>query len=330
MSLTVLSPLVDYLSGVEHAVGSFTKSFGTFVLLGVLFHILTRSKAEPRSLWAAVNAVIPASAHRHASSWIDYWNFGFNNLFLYGVLFSLVVVSGENAQAFLTHIFGPPRLLLPGGWITVSAQFVVIALATDFGGFMQHYVLHRFQLLWRIHRCHHSAEVLTPFTTTRAHPIETLEQAIVLPIFPGIATGLMLYFSGQRLSPVTTAMIAALLFFRGFMENFRHSSLWVSYGWHLNHVFYCPAMHQIHHSALERHHDKNMGDILSVWDWLFGTLYVPKEREIFPYGLSEEEIGGNNPHRSLRGFYLEPAVSFVRGLLGIEESRPAKQSTPLG
>ena len=36
-------------------------------------------------------------------------------------------------------------------------------------------------------------------------------------------------------------------------------------------VFVTPDMHRVHHSALRAEHDSNYGNILSIWDHLFGT-----------------------------------------------------------
>jgi hypothetical protein len=55
---------------------------------------------------------------------------------------------------------------------------------------------------------------------------------------------------------------------------------------------------------------------LTLWDHLFGTLYVPDGHEEFPLGISADEIGENNPHRTLAGFYLEPVVTMMRILFG--------------
>ena len=67
-------------------------------------------------------------------------------------------------------------------------------------------------------------------------------------------------------------------------------------------------LHQIHHSAEPRHRDKNLGGQLSVFDWLFGTIYVPQGREAYRWGLNDRELGENNPHVRLRDFYFEPAA----------------------
>jgi len=73
------------------------------------------------------------------------------------------------------------------------------------------------------------------------------------------------------------------------IHNLRHSHLWVSLGWHANHIIASPIHHQIHHSKFERHYDKNLASNFALWDWVFETLYLPKEREELEFGLSNDE-----------------------------------------
>ena len=72
---------------------------------------------------------------------------------------------------------------------------------------------------------------------------------------------------------------------------------WVSY------IFISPAQHQTHHSIDAKHYDKNFGLIFAFWDWLFGTLYVPKGYEKLEFGISREEP---NPFNSITEIYLKP------------------------
>ena len=46
-----------------------------------------------------------------------------------------------------------------------------------------------------------------------------------------------------------------------------------------------PYMHQIHHSNNEMHFNKNFGTCLTVWDYLGGSLYRPKETQPLKFGL---------------------------------------------
>ena len=97
--------------------------------------------------------------------------------------------------------------------------------------------------------------------------------------------------------------------------NLRHSMVWISYG-PLNHVLVSPAMHQIHHSTLDKHFDLNCGWAFSFWDRMFGTIYVPKEREEFPMGLGD---GTDGTWHDLRTMYVRPVVA-AANLLGLKTS----------
>ena len=50
-------------------------------------------------------------------------------------------------------------------------------------------------------------------------------------------------------------------------------------------------MHHVHHSYLPQHWDKNLAAVTSIWDRLFGTLYIPEKDETTPWGLGPETQG---------------------------------------
>ena len=85
--------------------------------------------------------------------------------------------------------------------------------------------------------------------------------------------------------------------------NLRHSQIWLSYPRWLSYILISPAQHQIHHSIDKKHWDRNMGLIFAFWDWVFGTLYVPKGYEKLEYGISRDEP---NPFNSVVEIYLKP------------------------
>ena len=60
-------------------------------------------------------------------------------------------------------------------WIT----FVLGILVIDFTLWACHWTMHRSQLVWRIHRVHHSDEVLDTSTAFRFHPAEILYKFFV-------------------------------------------------------------------------------------------------------------------------------------------------------
>lgn len=106
-------------------------------------------------------------------------------------------------------------------------------------------------------------------------------------LFGGIVTGIFFYISAGEITIYTFLGTQFLLAIFNMIGNLRHSHVWLDFGI-LGYIFISPAQHQIHHSALPKHFGKNCGFALAIWDWAFGTLYVPKERETFPLGLRAE------------------------------------------
>ena len=59
------------------------------------------------------------------------------------------------------------------------------------------------------------------------------------------------------------------------------------FGW-LEHVISTPAFHHWHHTGDGREfHDKNYSGFLPFVDWMFGTLYLPKDKMPAQYGIGE-------------------------------------------
>ncbi|MFZ1773759.1 MAG: sterol desaturase family protein, partial [Rhizobiaceae bacterium] len=108
-----------------------------------------------------------------------------------------------------------------------------------------------------------------------------------------------------------------VVFFNVIGNNLRHSHVWISYGPVIEHVFSSPAQHQIHHSRAQEHHNKNYGEIFSLWDWMFGTLYIPQGREEIAFGLGDAD--GRpiaQPHDNLRNALVLPLKESLAALRG--------------
>ena len=105
-----------------------------------------------------------------------------------------------------------------------------------------------------------------------------------------------------------------------FGANLRHSHIWLSWGKPLSYIFISPAMHQIHHDPTRMR--KNYGEVFAIWDWLFGTLYIPTKRENFVIGLGEP-----NPHDTIwRAYYLPLKDCLLNLAYKIKLARPARES----
>lgn len=166
--------------------------------------------------------------------------------------------------------------------------FIVI-LFYDFGFTMLHVAFHKIPFLWKFHKVHHSAEHLTPLTVARFHLVEFILQRTSEGFFIGLIFGIFYFLlpQGIDLYKIFGLSIFGIIF--SSIGVFRHSHIWISYGPYMSYIFSSPAMHQLHHSTEPRHIDKNYAQVFSFWDYLLGSLYIPKERETFSVGLAGEK-----------------------------------------
>jgi sterol desaturase/sphingolipid hydroxylase (fatty acid hydroxylase superfamily) len=166
------------------------------------------------------------------------------------------------------------------------AQGIGVFLVIDFVFYVSHYLHHKVPLFWYLHAVHHSQEDLNPLTTYRGHPLEGVTKSV-------IRTAPLMIFGG---TPATVFWFVWLNSFWGF---FIHSNIRTNLGF-LKYVLVTPQYHRVHHSIERRHFDKNYGERLTLWDWLFGTMWphfddypatgvlgfpVPKESDARPLGL---------------------------------------------
>jgi sterol desaturase/sphingolipid hydroxylase (fatty acid hydroxylase superfamily) len=80
---------------------------------------------------------------------------------------------------------------------------------------------------------------------------------------------------------------AAMYFIFGSIHGaFFHSNIKMKFG-PLNYILNTPEMHRVHHLSDIRYQNSNFGNRLSLWDWIFGTAYIPSAEEIkdIPYGV---------------------------------------------
>lgn len=148
--------------------------------------------------------------------------------------------------------------------------FAVLFLATDLVWYWYHRLTHEINLFWGVHVVHHQSEEFNYTVSTRI----TVFQAILRGAFWAVLP--LLGFSAE--------LITLLLLIHGAYPFFTHTQLVGKLGW-LEYVFVTPSHHRVHHASNERYLDKNYGDVLIVWDKLFGT-FAP-ETEPPRYGLTK-------------------------------------------
>lgn len=276
--------------------------WGACFLVGVSLYTLFQKKNRIK--------IFPYTNGAKTSLWDDVKIFIFYTLFeifSFGFKASLQVyalLTVAEGFLFLLNKIDLPFIFTP---MPEIAALLIYALTLDFGNFLSHYMLHKSPVLWEFHKVHHSATYLNPLTQFRSHPFELFFKQVVIGVITGFVVAIL-----YRLNLVDKKIITVdrLWFFYVVYyvtAHLRHSHVWLSFGSYASYVFSSPAMHQLHHSTELRHKDKNMAIIFSVWDWMFGTLYIPRQKEEFEVGLSgATSAEGSEYEKGLRNHFLNP------------------------
>ena len=160
----------------------------------------------------------------------------------------------------------------------VWAQLLIMFIITDFIQWNVHRMLHRVPWLWKFHQVHHSVKEMGFAAQFRFHFVETLvyKSAQYIPLAM-IGFGIEQFF--------------VVHMFSVFIGHLNHANLDWSYG-PLGYVLNNPRMHIWHHAKAlppEHKYGMNFGLSLSIWDYLFGTAYVPKSGKDLEIGFDGDE-----------------------------------------
>ena len=273
--------------------------------------------------------LFPREIWRQASPLVDLKLLLANGLFTLYFAQIDVAVRGVAVDG-LTRWLGPSPALDAGGLALLAFGTLALGLAGDLGMYLGHRLMHRVPVLWEFHKVHHSAPVLVPFTALRQHPLDIMVNGFAIAVVVGLVGGVVHYLSpGFASFDVNRHNAVEFLFILTFLH-FRHSHIWIDWGPLLGRVLISPAQHQIHHSADPAHYGRNFGVIFALWDWMFGTLYCPRGRELLTFGLGPET---ERQFRTLRHAYVMPFIAAGRLVAAAISRRapppPAGRSAPL-
>jgi sterol desaturase/sphingolipid hydroxylase (fatty acid hydroxylase superfamily) len=267
---------------------------------------------EKFSLRGALRYLLPPSFYNHPSFRFDMLWLPFSIVMNFFGLLGVTLGPGI-VQSWLLNRFGHSPLNLPENGFTIAFQVVLVLLARDFGRFMWHYQGHTVPFFWEFHKGHHSAEVLHPFGV-RTHPVDMFIRNTYTGVGSGLIAGGLIHGLGMSYSLRAIYFVTLCLAIFTVLEIFEHTHVSLSFGRTFNRIFYAPYMHHFHHGALPQHMNVNLGITggLTLWDYLFGTLYWPQAGEKIVWGASMAELGENNPHRTINGFLFGPFVAALR------------------
>src|SRR5580698_1336750 len=221
---------------------------------------------------------------------LDLGYFGVNHLAI-GVF---LVVSTHFAHDYFGWAVNPwvqaHVVALPG-----VLRFVLVILAADAVEYASHRAYHEVPFLWRIHAVHHSPTAMDWLSGSRLHFFEPLvtRSVVLVPIF-------LLGF------PQST--IFAYLIFISVQSVLIHSNIKMNVGW-LRYVIVTTQFHHWHHASDAEAIDKNYTAHTPIFDLLFGTWHLPKDRWPVKYGTVKPVTGG------MIGQFLHPITGPVSSFL---------------
>ena len=158
-------------------------------------------------------------------------------------------------------------------WLVWPLTFIVI----DFIYYWYHRCSHRIRFLWAVHMNHHSSEEMN-FTVALRQPwFGPLTKVPFFAVMPLIG-----------FDPIVTAIAGAVSTLYGLLTHTK----WVNKLSFLEYILITPSHHRVHHGSNENYIDKNYGNLLIIWDKIFGTYAAEKEE--VNYGI-RENVNTFNP-----------------------------------
>ena len=161
--------------------------------------------------------------------------------------------------------------------------FAVYYVIYDFTYYWMHRTQHAIPWWWALHSMHHSTRQMNCWTNDRGSLVDGFIQSMILATV-GLAIG------------VDPDEFAWLMLIGELVQNFSHTNVRLGFGRVLDRVFVAPKFHRLHHMLVDperpRLHNCNFGQVLSVWDVLFGTaLYGEPPR---PTGVGDPVVDADN------------------------------------
>ena len=152
--------------------------------------------------------------------------------------------------------------------IPIWALWIITFISIDLVFYIYHRMSHRIRFLWAIHLSHHSSEEMNfavSFRQAWFGPISKIPFFIVLPLL--------------GFDPTIVAVAGVISTLWGIVG---HTQVIGKLG-PLEWIFNTPSHHRVHHGSNKQYIDKNYGNLLIIWDRMFGT-FEPEEEEV-KFGL---------------------------------------------
>ena len=307
--------MIDFVSSIfEHFVDPRKRIFFGYIFISLLIAFIWLIYVKKLSPIKALYKIFDKRIFFSKSSKSDYSIFLLNRvftLFISPMLITQVVIA--------TLIFHSLHKIT---WLNLSIfqdipKSAVVLLFTltiflldDLTKYFVHRWMHKFPILWALHKVHHSATELTPLTIYRTHPLEGVVFSLRSAFSQGTAISVFFFLFGDKVTLASVLGVNIVIFiFNVAGANLRHSHIGIRYWSWLEYILISPAQHQLHHSIAKEHHDKNFGATLAIWDWIFNSLHHSTETESLTLGLDDTP---QIKSHSLITIYISPIVEIIK------------------
>ena len=162
------------------------------------------------------------------------------------------------------------RRYLPG-----HHHFLLMFIATfvllDLGEYIYHVIMHKVKRLWMFHVVHHSDNIVDVSTTLREHPGENFIRLCFTLLWVFLTGAFFWALLLRQIIQTITTLFAHM-----------HYRLPTKANAVIGLVFITPNLHHVHHHYQQPYTNRNYGDVLSIWDRIFGTFQkMPDETLVF-------------------------------------------------
>ena len=287
---------------------------GGLVLAAIAIGVARLRRGRPLTPRYLARALAPRAATLKASGRADAGFFLFNTFCAAALIGWALLTQSQVARwtgERLAGMLGPSHAAASGLW-PAALYSVVICLADEHAYWVDHWLSHNVPALWELHKVHHTAEALSPLTNFRVHPLDSLVFYNLVALFTGVAAGALNFGLGPAHGRLTLLGADALVVAFGFtFAHLLHTHVWLRLPEPWSRLVMSPAAHQVHHSVDPAHYGRNLGNALAIWDWLFGTLYLPAAtRERLSFGVPDQDASAH----TVRGTLITPVMKAAAAL----------------
>ena len=179
------------------------------------------------------------------------------------MMMSFLAKGGILAFHFFLYDF---RIINLAGILPLWVMWVLTFIFIDLIFYIYHRLSHRVRFLWALHMSHHSSEEMNfavSFRQAWFGPISKVPFFMIMPI--------------MGFDPTIIAVAGVISTLWGIVG---HTQVVGKLG-PLEYVFNTPSHHRVHHGSNPQYIDKNYGNLLIIWDKIFGTFEPEKNPVTF-------------------------------------------------